>query len=307
MFLLRFLNQARLLFFLIILGSLGVVPGVTVAGQDAIDFELVKDYARFSNAAYLGKSRIDEIGQSSDYSLTHYGDIPKLSVAYYLLTNDKDKTQVIAVRGTSNVENTMLDMDLKLVTDAHAGVRLHRGFSLAAERIYREVKPNLKPDYALSTTGHSLGGAVALILAMYLDLDQFDVTRVVTFGQPKVTNIAGAEKFSHLNILRVVTPRDMVPLLPPLDYSDIYKLDIYWHIGQEVILLPDNHYAILEGVASMLRVTDFSKQIPSESNLQHHQMAYYFGRLESKLDAAKEVPFEVDLNLFNLFGNGEQE
>ncbi|MDZ7661119.1 lipase family protein [Thiohalophilus sp.] len=301
MFFIRLIKLTRITLALVISGVMSTISSASGTERAAVDFVQIKNYADFSEASYQGKSRVDEVGQSKQHYLIYHGYIPELSVTYYLLRSDKDKSQVVVVRGTSNIENTLLNMDVKLVTDAHAGIRLHRGFSLAAEKIYRKIKPQLKPDYTVSVTGHSLGGAVALILAMYLDLDQFDVTQVVTFGQPKVTNIAGAARFGHLNILRVVAPNDLVPLVPPLDPVDINDLDIYWHIGMEVILLPDNRYAILDSTDSMLRVFGFTKQLPSESNLQNHQMGYYLSLVESKLPVARRESFKLDLNLFNLF------
>ncbi|MDY6978432.1 MAG: lipase family protein [Pseudomonadota bacterium] len=280
----------------------GLSINASAAKQEPIDFGVFKNYALFSDAAYLPESRIEELAQSQNYSLSHYSDINGLAVTYYLLTNVKTKSQLIGVRGTSNIANALLDMDAKLVTDPHAGIRLHRGFSTAAEKIYSEVKPLLKKDYTLSTTGHSLGGAVSLVLAMYLDLDGFSIGKVVTFGQPKVTNIAGAKKFNHLEVYRLVTPEDLVPLVPPADTMDINDIDIYWHLGKEVILLAGHDYAILEGLSSMLRAANFTRQPITESNLQNHQMARYRSLLESRLQDANRVPYEIDMNLFNLFG-----
>lgn len=304
---LHLVKLTPLMLALVVSGAMGAISSASGTEQPAVDFALIKDYADFSQASYQGKSRVDEVGGSKQYHLVHHGAIPELAVTFYLLRNDKDKSQVVVVRGTSNIENTLLDMDVKLVTDAHAGVRLHRGFSLAAEKIYREIKSQLKPGYTVSATGHSLGGAVALILALYLDIDQFEVMRVVTFGQPKVTNLAGAAKFKHLKILRVVASNDLVPLVPPLDPMDINDLDIYWHIGMEVILLADDRYAILDATDSMLRVIGFTRQLPSESNLKNHQMRYYLSLLESKLPVARRESFELDLNLFNLFKGAPKE
>ena len=307
MIFLHLVKLIRITLALVISSVMGTVSSASDTEQVAVDFELIKDYADLSEASYQGKPRVEEVGLSKQYYLSHHGYVPELAVTYYLLRSDKDKSQVVVVRGTSNIENTLLNMDVKLVTDAHAGVRLHRGFSLAAEKIYRKIKPQLKSDYTVNVTGHSLGGAVALILAMYLDLDRFDVMRAVTFGQPKVTNIAGAERFGHLNILRVVAPDDPVPLVPPLDPVDIKDLDIYWHIGMEVILLPDNRYAILDGADSMLRVVGFTKQLPSERNLQNHQIGYYLSLVEPKLPVARRESFKLDLNLFNLFDSEPKE
>ena len=152
-----------------------------------------------------------------------------------------------------------------------------------------------------------MGGAVALVLAMYLDNDDFKIGEVITFGQPKVTNINGANKYQHLNITRIVTPKDLVPLVPLIDPLDINDLDIYWHVGKEIILLPGTTYAILEGIYSMLRAVKFTQQALSEDNLKHHQMNQYLMMLNKKIPTSKLVPFKNNLNLFNLFGKEQQK
>lgn len=301
-----YITLVRMLRTLVIFCASGLSINATAAEQDPVVFSQFKNYVLFSDAAYLPESRVKELGQSQAYALTHHSDIAGLAVTYYLLTNDKTKSQIISVRGTSNIANALLDMDTKLVTDPHAGIRLHRGFSAAAEKIYGEVKPLLKKNYTISTTGHSLGGAVSLVLAMYLDLDGFSPGKVVTFGQPKVANLAGAEKFKHLEVYRLVTPEDLVPLVPPVDAMDVNDLDIYWHLGKEVILLAGNDYAILEGLPSMLRVANFTRQPLTQSNLRNHQMTHYRSLLENKIADANRVPFQIDMNLFNLFGGEER-
>ncbi|MDA3868897.1 MAG: lipase family protein, partial [Gammaproteobacteria bacterium] len=240
------------------------------------------------------------------YRLSHYSNIPEIEVSYFLVTDDVAKTQIIAVRGTSNVENAMVNAALKLTLDRHLGIRLHNGFSQSARAIYAEIKPLLKTDHVISVTGHSLGGAVALILAMHLDVDDFTVGKVITFGQPKVTNIAGTNAFKHLDVIRVVTPKDLVPLVPPFDPMDLYDLDIYWHSGRELILLADSTYALLEGVNSLLRATRFTQELLNDKNLQDHQMPLYMLLLDKKIPAASLVPFTNSFNLFNLFGAEEK-
>ena len=244
-----------------------------------------------------------ELGSLKNYTLSHYSSIPDIEISYFLLTNELSKTHIIAVRGTSNIENAFVDIALKLTMDEHVGIRLHNGFSQAAQAIYKEIKPKINADYLINTTGHSLGGAVALILAMYLDNDDFNTGQVITFGQPKVTNIPGANKFQHLNITRVVTPKDLVPLVPPFDPVDIKNLDIYWHTGREVILFPDTTYATLQGISSMLRATKFTQEPLSENNLKNHRMTLYIELINKKIPSAKLVPFKNDFNLFNLFGS----
>jgi hypothetical protein len=196
----------------------------------------------------------------------------------------------------------MVDVSLKLNVDADLGVSLHQGFGASAKRVYTELKPLLKPEHKIYITGHSLGGATALVLAMFLDKDQFKVEQVVTFGQPKVTNVAGANTIQHINLIRVVTPNDLVPLVPLFDPLDINNIDIFWHAGREVILLEGNQYAVLDGMDSMLRATRFTQKPLSEENLKSHQMSFYLNLIDARVTSAEQVPYKTDLNFFNLFG-----
>ncbi|MFW2373578.1 MAG: lipase family protein [Gammaproteobacteria bacterium] len=302
----RLLNYMNAVIILVSMFTVQNVLATQQQNQHSINFTEIKEYASYANASYLTTAKIRELGLLKNYTLSHYSSIPDIHVSYFLLTNDLTKTQIIAVRGTSNIENAIIDVALKLTRDEHAGIGLHNGFSQAAQAIYKEIKPKIRADYQINTTGHSLGGAVALILAMYLDTDQFKTGQVITFGQPKVTNIPGANKFKHLNITRVVTPKDLVPLVPPFDPVDINNLDIYWHIGKEVILFPDTTYAMLQGMSSMLRATKFTQEPLNENNLKNHQMSLYLDMLDKKIPTAKLVPFKNSLNLFNWFSNETQ-
>jgi hypothetical protein len=299
----RLLNYTKLVIFLLLIGNTANAFTATQSDQKSINFQDIKEYAVFANATYQTVPEIRKLSSTKNYTLTHHNNIPEIEIFFYLITNDVDKTQNIAIRGTANIENAIIDVELELTTDKHTGARLHSGFLQAAQGIYKDIKPHLKPGYVINTTGHSLGGATAVILAMYLDIDNFKIGKVMTFGQPKVTNITGANKFKHLNIIRVVTPKDLVPLVPPFDPLDLNNLDIYWHLGKEIILLPDDTYAMLEGLNSMIRATKFTQEPLTEDNLQHHQMTQYIDMINKKIPIARLVTFENSLNIFNWFGN----
>ena len=280
-----------------------VIPTLSANELESVDFTEIHTQALFSNAAYQSEGKIRALVESGNYTLTLYHTIPDIQISFFLATNELTKTQIISVRGTSNIENAMVDISLKLMVDKNTGVSLHEGFSFAAKQVYAELKPLLNSDYKINVTGHSMGGAVALILAIYLDAYQFDIEQVITFGQPKVTNISGANKIQHINVIRVVTPFDLVPLVPLFDPLDISNLEVYWHAGKEVILLADTQYAILEGTDSMLRATRFTQKPLTEDNLKNHQMPLYLEMIKAKTKSSKLVPYQTDLNLFNLFGS----
>ncbi|MBL0059893.1 MAG: hypothetical protein IPP35_12580 [Elusimicrobia bacterium] len=70
------------------------------------------------------------------------------------------------------------------------------------------------------------------------------MSRVVTFGQPKVTDADGAKKFRDLPLVRIVNVNDPVPLVPPLEIKYLKKP--YAHLGVEVTLLDGPFYSYLE-------------------------------------------------------------
>lgn len=289
----RFFNS----FLLIIL--LGI--STLVAGAEAPNFTSIKHYGQLASAAYAGKSKAHEVCEKQGYQLTHFGTASGVEVGYFLATDDARKTQVIAVRGTANVENVMVDVDFKLMLDEHTSNMLHTGFAQSSAAIYKIIKPMLKRGYTISTTGHSLGGAVAMVLAMYLDQDEYKLGQVITFGQPKVTNITGAKRYDYMKITRVVNEKDVVPLVPPFDPTDMKNMDLFWHAGQELILLPGNEYSLASGIPSMLRTVKFFKETPGEENIQNHLMTLYLERLDKIISNGKQVPLKTGFTLYDMF------
>ena len=273
--------------------------------DESIDFNTIERFARLSASVY---DSIDDVEHTlpPGYTLIGYQTALELEIACLVVMDDASGDLVLAVRGTSNVNNALVDLAFKLRPDPLAGIKLHSGFALAASEIYKSIEPLLDRNKTIHTTGHSLGGAAALIIAMYLHNDDFKVGRVITFGQPKVTNIDGAEAYRALNVTRVVTPLDIVPLVPPFDPLDLKNIDIYWHLGREVVLYDDHSYSILKGLDAMLRAVKFTQRLVDEQNLNHHRMTQYHGLVANKTGTSTEVPFEKSLNLFNLFGGPGQ-
>ncbi len=289
-------------FYLPVLLLLLVSIALPATAADGIDFAEIKKQALFARAVYRSEEDIRALAESYNYQLSLYQTIPDSQITFLLATSDSTRSHLISVRGTSNVENAMVDIALKLMTDEKTGARLHQGFAYAAKQVYARIKPLLRRDYKIQFTGHSLGGAVALILAMYLDADRLDIEQVTTFGQPKVTNLTGANGIAHLDIVRVVTPTDLVPLLPPFDPLDLSNLDIYWHAGKGVVLMEGDRYAVLEAADSMLRAAQFILQPLTEENLKNHYMAPYLDLIELKTRSARRV---IPRNSLNRFGNDQ--
>lgn len=264
-------------------------------------FSEYQTFALLSHAAYQNKKHIYEFVEKDGWVISQYRTIPDIEVLYFLISNHKKKEQIIIVRGTANIENALVDLSHKLLPSADLNIKLHEGFAFAAKNIFNKITPHLKKNYRISTTGHSLGGSVALIIAMHLEQSKYRLNKVITFGQPKVTNMTGALKYQHIALTRVVTPKDLVPLVPPFDAMDINNLDIYWHLGTELILLSGLQYAEISGLDSMLRATNILTTKIDQQNVENHRMTLYIELIEGKLHDSVKVKFKKQFNFFKLF------
>jgi len=146
-------------YLLALLACLSFMPVNCLANETDQLFARISRYAAIADSTYLTKSEAQKIIEEQGYRLTRFSRIPEVEVNYLVATNNAKKHQIIAVRGTDNIENAIVDVSLKLLMDKHAQILLHQGFAQSAESIYKDVLPTLKKGYTISTTGHSLGGA----------------------------------------------------------------------------------------------------------------------------------------------------
>jgi len=280
---------------------LGLLCYPAILQANTVDFTYIKKYAELANIVYSNAVEVDSFILKHGGKLIRYHTIPETQVSYFLSRDLDQKKQSISVRGTANLENVLVDLEFKLQQNKTVNIPLHQGFSEAAKAIYDDIIPHLNQNLTITITGHSLGGAIAVILAMYLDSAHYSVDSVITFGQPKVTNVAGAAAFKHLHLIRVVTTLDLVPVVPPFDPIEIKNTDIFWHLGTEIILLQGSYYSVTSGISSMLRAAKFFTQVPNEDNLENHKMQYYLELINAKLDNAIEEPYKNELEILSWF------
>lgn len=257
-------------------------------------FSSLLKYATLAHAAYQDADYMHQASEQQALIFMGAETLEIEKVAYFIATDPATKSMIIAVRGTSNLENALIDLNYTLQEDNHTGIYLHTGFLQSAANLYREIKPKIGDDYTVHLTGHSLGGAVALILAMHLYVDGYQVGDVVTFGQPKVTNRSGASKFKDLNVVRIVTEHDLVPIVPPFDISDILntKMDIFWHLGKAYILLPNQYYATFEGLDGLKYGMEFLNKKPSQANIDAHRMDNYLNLIKGKAKRSVRIHYD---------------
>jgi surfactin synthase thioesterase subunit len=85
-------------------------------------------------------------------------------------------------RQPHSLVNIRSDVDYNKVVDSRLGIPLHKGFADAAVQVYQFAKPLLNKEYETRVTGHSYGGAAAVIVFMLLKEDGFKLGQAMTFG-----------------------------------------------------------------------------------------------------------------------------
>lgn len=143
----------------------------------------------------------------------------------------------------TNANNYLILPEGRIGTDfaaAGVGARFHRGFMQALDDIwaplYEAVDAAIQAaERPLWITGHSLGGALALLAAWRFQRNFLAVDQVVTFGAPMIGNDAAAKAFEKEfgdRVSRYVNLEDPVPLLPTVSLV----ANLYAHCPTEVAL-----------------------------------------------------------------------
>jgi hypothetical protein len=126
-----------------------------------------------------------------------------------------DGISIIIIRGTANDANVLSDIDVRLVDDTRTGIKLHKGFRDVAVTILQIIDTTKTLEHTVHVTGHSLGGAVAQIIGMWLHKRGKNV-QVFSYGSPKVSSQVLDSQPTHWRVVRLSDP---IPMSPPWPYS----------------------------------------------------------------------------------------
>jgi hypothetical protein len=105
---------------------------------------------------------------------------------------------------------------------AGVGARFHQGFVNAIADIWEPTRQAVEEelraaDRPLWITGHSLGGALALLAGWLFTRKMIPICEIITFGAPMIGNQAAVDAFDREfagKIFRYVNAPDPVPRLP---------------------------------------------------------------------------------------------
>ncbi|KAI8057331.1 Alpha/Beta hydrolase protein [Syncephalis plumigaleata] len=163
----------------------------------------------------------------------------------YVATNDKYQRIIVAFRGSVDISSWIQNLNFgKTKVDwlNNDDAEVHAGFVNCYHTIRSDLKSTIAdvakrfPKYTVTFTGHSLGGALAILAALDTNISTPSINQqVVTFGAPRIGNptfgnMVSTRLYQAANSrtggilpspVRVVNYNDIVPRLPPsmFDYQ----------------------------------------------------------------------------------------
>ncbi|MRI34033.1 hypothetical protein EOPP23_13635 [Endozoicomonas sp. OPT23] len=202
--------------------------------------------ARLSDLAYANEDLISEELKNSGYKTCDrffFEDTQTHTQGYIASTDDH---LVIAFRGTEELLDDWLS-NLKIGflpwQSGDGKAQVHEGFLVALDSVWQQLMELIEchrtSNQSVWITGHSLGGALAVLTAARLSDENPELTiaATYTFAQPRVGNKAFAQKLKPVvsnAIYRVVNEGDMVAELPPrrMGYRHIGHLERITDAGE---------------------------------------------------------------------------
>ncbi|RIA88220.1 Alpha/Beta hydrolase protein [Glomus cerebriforme] len=192
----------------------------------------------------------------------------------YVAINDKEKAIIVAYRGTADIQSFIQDFQfIQSPFPPALNAKVHSGFFATYNDTKKEITSLVEklvkenPTYKVISTGHSLGGS----LAVFQTLDLIGTPGLnpsnlftYTYGEPRIGNKDFAQFVmnSGHKFFRVVNKDDLVPHLPPRELD-------YIHYGPEFWINPNNDVVVCQNAED----NRCSNSLHSKSLLRH---AKYF-------------------------------
>jgi hypothetical protein len=242
----------------------------------------------------------------------------------FLLQSRDGKVVILCYRGTEpmNFINWLTDADVCPETvpfpfrQASGSFEVHAGFyrnvratrheviqalnrALEGRSVHAKGEPMPHPLEALYITGHSLGAAMAAMMAVMLRTEEAyepiarKLRAVYTFGQPMIgdpglATACDGDDFLRHNVIRYVYGHDVVPQLPPQVSGPFAHFGHEWHCDRGVLPSqagnPTAQLGNLAGLAVaplafVAKQVRLFRELPFQQSLYDHGPQHYISAL----------------------------
>lgn len=205
-------------------------------------------FAKLSELAYQEPEQVKDSFKELGFE-SHYYNFEGSQA--YLLVNDEDLVAVCRGTQPSEFKDIGADLDARMVKSSTGIGKVHHGFKTSVDHIWAGLQEKLKEYGKTKTiwcTGHSLGAAMATILAYKLQRteDCPNPQALFTYGSPKVGNKEYIKQIESIGLLhfRFVNNADVVTTVPPWPYK---------HFGGMYYM---NHWGNLRSVSTKQLIKD---------------------------------------------------
>ncbi len=189
----------------------------SIYAYDYPGWAIAKELAQCSSDVYLSPVEAEEVFKKRGYKSVASLNSSTL-VGYVASLGD---TSVIMFRGTnpSEIQDWFINLSNRSRKVDHGNV--HAGFWTGYDSLHGQLAKVLEASKPKKVwiTGHSLGGALAVVCAYRLSsMENLEIAGVMTFGQPKVGNPAFCKHMDDTlrgRMVHFVNESDLVPRVPP--------------------------------------------------------------------------------------------
>ena len=244
--------------------------------------------------AYADKAEIQAetkswgFDQFAHFCGTHQMPFPLEDTQAYLVASDH--MILVAFRGTepAQIRDWLSDANTPVMPGPAQKGLVHMGFSRALASVYPQIRDKIQEtrtnDQTLWFTGHSLGGALAMLAAatMHFEDPKLRADGVYTFGQPRTCDrlLAKAHDAAfESRHFRFVNNNDVVAQVPPEP--------VFHHVN--AMMYFDTNGKLHEKMSMVGKLTDsfigFTSDpfAPGADGIRDHSMDKYLALLEENL------------------------
>jgi len=222
--------------------------------------------ARLSSIAYKRDDRIKEELNKLGFGIPVIREIKDLK---YFITHRNEEVY-IGIRGSVNKRNWMRN------ANCFTRKGIHRGFIRAKNIIFKDIEELKLKNLPTNITGHSLGGAISLLLGVEMKENKYNIKSIYTFGQPRVCKKKAKleDRIIGIDYKRYVNNLDVVSQVPPAFFGYIHTDPLYYiSCTGEIYIKPSDRAVSIDRVKTLALAQD-----PKEL-YKDHEIQYYISLL----------------------------